>query len=225
MKKTLLTLVAAGLATAATAGTIQVKTSSDTAYAMGYQFGDMAHHFQIPVDVKAYNEGLKAGLSGAKPRLTKQQMQQQLLNFQTEMQIKGEKMMNAQSAANAKVGEKFLAENKVKKGVVTLPDGLQYKILEAGKGAKPKATDVVTVDYEGRLVTGKVFDSSYKRGQPASFPVNGVIPGWTQALQLMPVGSTWELYIPAKLAYGARGVPGIGPNQVLIFKVHLIKIK
>ena len=119
----------------------------------------------------------------------------------------------------------FLAKNKQEKGVVTLDSGLQYKIIQEGTGPKPTLTDTVTVDYEGTLQNGKVFDSSYKRGQPATFPVAGVIAGWTQALQLMPVGSTWMLYIPASLAYGKQGAPGaIGPNEMLIFKVHLISI-
>lgn len=123
-------------------------------------------------------------------------------------------------------GEKFLSENKNKPGVVTLPDGLQYKILVEGKGEKPKVTDTVTVHYAGTSIDGKEFDSSYKRGEPTSFPLGAVIAGWTKALQLMPVGSTWELYIPSDLAYGLRGAPPvIGPNEVLIFKVELIGIK
>lgn len=127
---------------------------------------------------------------------------------------------------NKTAGENFLNENKSKSGVVTLEDGLQYKILSEGKGAKPTLNDIVTVNYEGRLVDGTVFDSSYKRGQPATFQVSGVIPGWTEALQMMPVGSTWELYIPAALAYGRDGMPPvIGPNETLIFKVNLISVK
>lgn len=125
-----------------------------------------------------------------------------------------------------RAGAAFLAANKTKMGVVTLPDGLQYKIIKAGTGQKPTLADTVTVNYVGTLVNGKEFDSSYKRGEPISFPVNGVIPGWTEALQLMPVGSIWELYIPADLAYGEQGMPPvIGPNEVLIFKVELLGIK
>jgi FKBP-type peptidyl-prolyl cis-trans isomerase FklB len=131
-----------------------------------------------------------------------------------------------QTATKLSPGDSFLLANKAKPGVVTLPDGLQYKIITQGTGQKPGDNDVVTVDYEGKLVNGTEFDSSYKRGQPASFPVSGVIPGWTEALKLMPVGSTWELFIPATLAYGDQGAPPvIGPNEVLIFKVHLIEIK
>jgi len=122
-------------------------------------------------------------------------------------------------------GDAFLAANKSKPGVVTLPDGLQYKVLTPGSGTQPTDKDTVTVNYAGTLIDGTEFDSSYKRGQPATFPVNGVIAGWTEALQLMKEGSTWELYIPASLAYGEQGAPPIiGPNETLIFKVNLIKV-
>lgn len=127
---------------------------------------------------------------------------------------------------NKMTGDAFLAANRNKPGVITLADGLQYKILEEGHGPKPTINDVVTVHYAGHLVDGTEFDSSYKRGEPISFPVSGVIDGWTEALQLMPTGSTWELYIPANLAYGERGAPpAIGPNETLIFKVNLIDVK
>ncbi|HVV67902.1 MAG TPA: FKBP-type peptidyl-prolyl cis-trans isomerase [Gammaproteobacteria bacterium] len=127
---------------------------------------------------------------------------------------------------NKKAGETYMEANAKKEGVVSLPSGLQYKILEKGTGRKPNANDTVTVDYEGSLLNGKVFDSSYQRGEPISFPVTGVIQGWQEALQLMPVGSTWMLYIPANLAYGETGAGGvIGPNETLVFKVHLIGIK
>jgi FKBP-type peptidyl-prolyl cis-trans isomerase FklB len=123
-------------------------------------------------------------------------------------------------------GQAFLAANQKKPGVVTLPDGLQYKVITEGSGSKPTINDVVTVHYVGTLIDGTEFDSSYKRGQPATFPVAGVIAGWTEALQLMKAGSTWELYIPANLAYGERGAPPvIGPNETLIFKVQLIDVK
>lgn len=133
--------------------------------------------------------------------------------------------MQSSASKTPMTGEAFLEANKKKPGVVTLPDGLQYKVIKEGKGAKPSATDTVTVNYEGKLIDGTEFDSSYKRGEPASFPVNGVIPGWVEALQLMNEGSSWELFIPAKLAYGEQGAPpSIGPNQVLVFKVELLKI-
>lgn len=133
---------------------------------------------------------------------------------------------NAASGKKETTGDAFLAKNQKKTGVITLADGLQYKILKAGKGSKPSANDIVVVHYAGKLINGTEFDSSYKRGEPASFPVSGVIAGWTEALQLMPVGSTWELYIPSALAYGEQGAPPmIGPNEPLIFKVELLEIK
>ena len=141
--------------------------------------------------------------------------------------IDNQTTMQSQSIENKNQteGENFLAKNKTKKGVVTLPDGLQYKIIKKGTGAIPRGTDTVVVNYTGILIDGTEFDSSYKRGEPTTFPVNAVIPGWTEALKLMPVGSTWELYIPANLAYGKEGAsPVIGPNQTLIFKVELLSI-
>jgi FKBP-type peptidyl-prolyl cis-trans isomerase FklB len=127
---------------------------------------------------------------------------------------------------NKKAGEEFLAKNKSNEGIVTTASGLQYKVLVAGTGAKPKATDTVDCHYEGRLIDGTVFDSSYRRGQSAQFPVNGVIPGWVEALQLMPVGSKWQLYIPSELAYGEYGAgETIEPNSTLIFDVELLGIK
>ena len=134
--------------------------------------------------------------------------------------------MQSLAEKNKTEGDNFLANNKNQPGVVTLSDGLQYKVMTAGKGEKPTANDIVTVDYAGRLINGTEFDSSYKRGQPMTFQLSDVIPGWVEALQLMTVGSTWEIYIPASLAYGTQGAPPvIGPNQTLIFKVTLISIK
>jgi FKBP-type peptidyl-prolyl cis-trans isomerase FklB len=145
--------------------------------------------------------------------------------FQKEMMAKREQAGKEAGAKNKVEGEAFLAENGKKEGVVTLPDGLQYKILKEGDGAKPKATDTVTVHYRGTLISGTEFDSSYKRKEPVSFPVNGVIAGWTEALQLMKVGSKWQLFIPSTLAYGERGAgPDLGPNATLIFEVELISI-
>jgi FKBP-type peptidyl-prolyl cis-trans isomerase FklB len=127
---------------------------------------------------------------------------------------------------NLKAGQAFLEANKTQPGVTTLADGLQYKVLEQGSGPKPTKSDMVTVDYEGKLINGQVFDSSYQRGQPITFPLSAVIPGWQEALQLMNAGATYELFIPAQLAYGERGAPGaIGPNEALVFKVHLIAVK
>lgn len=132
----------------------------------------------------------------------------------------------AAADSNKNQGEAFLAANKNRPGVVTLPDGLQYKVITPGSGAKPTAKDTVSVHYAGKLINGTEFDSSYKRGEPTTFPVSGVIPGWVEALQLMNEGATWEIYVPAKLAYGEQGVPpAIGPNETLIFKIQLISVK
>lgn len=153
-------------------------------------------------------------------------MQACLQAFAQQIQSKQAGMASKAAASNKVAGEKFLSDNKSKQGVVTLPSGLQYKVLKTGDGPKPKATDSVTVHYEGKLIDGTIFDSSIKKGEPISFPVRGVIPGWTEALQLMPVGSTWQLFIPSNLAYGEHPRPGgpIGPNAVLTFEVQLIKI-
>ena len=142
------------------------------------------------------------------------------------MRKKQEEKMKLAGDANQKEGAAFLAANKTKEGVVTTSSGLQYKVLKQGDGPKPTATDSVVCNYKGTLINGTEFDSSYKRGQPATFPVNGVIKGWTEALQLMPTGSKWQLFVPADLAYGARGAgQDIGPNATLIFEVELLSIQ
>jgi len=171
-------------------------------------------------------QAIKDGLSGGKTLMTEAEAQNTLRQFMSELQQKQEAKMKEAADNNKKEGDAFLAANKTKPGVVTLPSGLQYKIVKEGTGPKPAATDTVTVNYRGTLINGTEFDSSYKRGEPATFPVGGVIKGWTEALQLMPVGSKWELYIPSDLAYGARGAGAdIGPNATLVFEVELLSIK
>ncbi len=148
------------------------------------------------------------------------------MEVQTEMRKKQEEQMQIAGAAGKKEGEAFLAANKSKDGVVTLPSGLQYKILTQGTGPKPTPSDSVVCNYRGTLINGTEFDSSYKRGEPATFPVTGVIKGWTEALQLMPVGSKWQLFVPSDMAYGERSpAPQIGPNSTLIFEVELLSIQ
>ena len=180
----------------------------------------------LDLDPNIVAEGLKDTLSGAKPALTDDEVKAVLTQLQGEMRAKQEAMMQQVGGANKQEGDAFLAANKGKEGVVALPSGLQYKILTKGSGPKPAASDTVVCNYRGTLVNGKEFDSSYKRGQPATFPVGGVIKGWTEALQLMPVGSKWQLFVPADLAYGDRGAgPDIGPGATLIFDVELISIQ
>jgi FKBP-type peptidyl-prolyl cis-trans isomerase FklB len=160
------------------------------------------------------------------PKLSEQEMQDAKTAFQQKVQARAAKDMALLLEKNKKEGEAFLAENKTKEGVITLPSGLQYKVLKAGTGATPKATDIVVTHYRGTLIDGKVFDSSIDRGEPAEFPVNAVIKGWSEALQHMKVGAKWQLFVPAELAYGERGAGQvIAPNSTLIFDIELLKIK
>jgi FKBP-type peptidyl-prolyl cis-trans isomerase FklB len=207
---------------------LTLKTQKDKAsYAIGLNIGKSMHKDSVDIDPSILLRGLKDGLAGSKPLLTDDEARTAMVTLQTEMRKKQEEKMLVQGATNKKEGEAFLADNKTKEGVVTLPSGLQYKILKEGTGPKPVATDTVVCNYKGTLLDNTEFDSSYKRGQPATFPVSGVIKGWTEALQLMPVGSKWQLFIPSELAYGARGGPGggIGPNATLIFEVELMSVQ
>lgn len=208
------------------AANMQLKDKTDrTSYAMGLETGMALKSHDAQINAAAFSQGLTDGLQGNKPLMSKDQVTKTLRDFQQDSLKKMQKKLGELAQKNLQAGTSFLAANKKKPGVITLSNGLQYKILTAGKGAKPTANDKVTVQYEGKTIAGKVFDSSYQRGKPATFPVNGVIPGWTQALQMMKPGATWMVYIPAKLAYGERGVPGvIEPNSTLIFKVHLVKV-
>jgi FKBP-type peptidyl-prolyl cis-trans isomerase FklB len=172
------------------------------------------------------SRGLKDALAGGKLLLTDDEAKAVLTQLQTDVRNKQMERMKVAADMNKKEGGDFLAANKSKEGIVTLPSGLQYKILTEGTGPKPAASDTVTCNYRGTLISGTEFDSSYKRGQPASFPVNGVIKGWTEALQLMPVGSKWQVFVPAELGYGDRGAGAdIGPGATLIFEVELLSIQ
>lgn len=219
--------------TARAAAPLTLKTQKEKAsYAVGMTIGSGLHRQGVPVDPALVARGLRDAMNGTKPLLSDEEMKAVLTQLQTQLRAQQqEKAQEAEAKAheagepNRKAGDAFLAENKSKDGVVTLPSGLQYKILTAGTGPKPTATDTVTCNYKGTLIGGKEFDSSYKRGEPASFPVGGVIKGWTEALQLMPVGSKWQLFIPADLAYGDRGAPpDIGPGETLVFEVELLSI-
>jgi FKBP-type peptidyl-prolyl cis-trans isomerase FklB len=188
-------------------------------YALGLNIGSSIKQQPIQLDLPSLFKGIKDAEAGNKPLLTEEEMNASLKVLRDEAAAKV-------SETNMKEGAEFLAANKAKDGVVTTASGLQYKIITAGTGAKPTKADTVVCNYKGTFINGTEFDSSYKRGKPAEFPVGGVIPGWTEALQLMPVGSKWELYVPSDLAYGTRGAGGaIGPNQTLIFEVELLSIK
>jgi FKBP-type peptidyl-prolyl cis-trans isomerase len=194
-------------------------------YAMGMNLGTGLHRQGMTLDPALVARGLRDAQSGGKTLMTEDEARAALGQLRTDVTQKMEAKAKEEGAANRKLGDAFLATNKAKQGVVTLPDGLQYKILQAGTGAKPTANDSVTCNYRGTTIDGKEFDSSYKRGQPATFPLNGVIKGWTEALQLMPVGSKWQLFIPADLAYGDRPPsPDIAPGSTLIFEVELLSI-
>jgi FKBP-type peptidyl-prolyl cis-trans isomerase FklB len=207
--------------------TLALTTPKDKfSYALGMNLGTSLHRQSVPVDPNILLRGLKDSLAGGKTLLTDEQAKAALTEVQNELRKKQQGQMQEAGESNKKEGEGFLAANKSKEGVVTLPSGLQYKILTQGTGAKPTAADTVVCNYRGTLINGTEFDSSYKRGQPATFPVSGVIKGWTEALPLMPVGSKWQLFIPAELAYGERAPgPEIGPNSTLIFEVELLSIQ
>lgn len=227
-----------GFSTAAAAEKTTLKTEKgQKSYSIGFNAGhNMKQSLQmqgIDVDLDLLLKGISDGVKEAKPKLSEEEMQnimtalrKEMMAKQQEMAAKQQEKMKEEGEKNKKEGETFLAENKKKEGVKTTPSGLQYKVITEGKGKTPKDTDTVTVNYRGTLIDGTEFDSSYKRGQPATFPVKGVIKGWTEALQLMKEGAKWQLFIPGDLAYGDRGTPGgkIGPNAVLIFEVELISI-
>jgi FKBP-type peptidyl-prolyl cis-trans isomerase len=212
---------------AASSTSSALKTEKDkVSYAIGMNIGTTLHKQSVDVDPKLLQQGLEDALAGSKTLLSEDEARATLTDFQNEMRKKMQEKMQAAGETNKKEGDAFLAANKAKDGVVTLPSGLQYKILTPGTGPKPTASDSVICNYRGTLIDGKEFDSSYKRGQPATFPVTGVIKGWTEALQLMPVGSKWQLFVPSDLAYGERGQgPDITPNATLIFEVELLSIK
>jgi len=230
MKTRLVIIVCMALAAspAIAAETQELKTQKDkVSYAIGLDMGNGLKKNDVDVDPDIVAKAIKDILSGNKPLMTEQEAKTALLDLQKDLQAKQVERNKALGEKNKKEGEAFLAQNKSKDGVKTLPSGLQYKVLTGGKGKTPKATDTVTVQYRGTLIDGTEFDSSYKRGQPATFPVGGVIKGWTEGLQLMKEGSKWQLFIPSDLAYGEKGTQGgpIGPNAVLIFEVELVSIK
>ena len=200
------------------------ETKDKISYSIGADIGSGLKRSEIDVNVEFLTQGIRDGLAG-KTILTEEEMQQTLMEFKTQMMAKRQEKQKADGEKNKVDSEKYLEANKGKEGVKTTASGLQYKVLTEGKGPKPSSTDTVEVHYRGTLPNGTEFDSSYSRNEPATFPISGVIPGWTEALQLMPVGSKWQLVIPPGLAYGENAPPMIGPNQTLIFDVELLEIK
>ena len=208
------------------AAPVVLKTQKDKeSYAMGMNLGTGLHRNGLTLDPAMVARGLRDAQSGGKTAMTEDEVRTTMGQLQTEVRAKMQAKAQEAGAGNRKEGEAFLAANKTKDGVITLPSGLQYKILTVGNGPKPTAGDKVTCNYRGTLINGKEFDSSYKRNEPTSFPVSGVIKGWTEALQLMPVGSKWQLFVPADLAYGDRPPGGdIEAGDTLIFEVELLSI-
>jgi len=195
-------------------------------YSLGFQFGKNMKYQGVDIDLDLYAAGVRDALSGQEPRMTDGEIRSAIQDLQQRLAAARQEELKAQAAKNIEAGKTFLSENGKKDGVKTLPGGLQYKVLSEGSGKMPKVSDNVTVHYRGTLIDGSEFDSSIARGQPASFQVNRVIPGWTQALQLMKEGARWQLFIPPGLAYGERGAPPrIPPQSTLVFEVELISVK
>lgn len=210
-------------------GTTELKTQKDKAsYGIGQDIGRSFKQQTLSandVDLSIVMEGISDVLAGNKSRMTDEETQKTMVAFQQQMMAKQDSVGKLKGAANLKAGEEFLAKNGKEAGVVTMPDGLQYLVITQGSGKKPDSTSTVTVHYRGTLIDGTEFDSSIGRGQPATFPVKGVIKGWTEALQMMPVGSKWKIFLPPSLAYGASGAgEKIGPNATLIFEVELLSV-
>lgn len=206
--------------------TPQLTERQKFSYSIGMNLGENFKEQAIDIDSEYVSRGIKDVLDGKPTLLNQDESLAIMQQFQEKMIKERAKAADALGKQNQAEGTKFLEANKKKKGVVTLDSGLQYEVITQGKGAKPKATDEVVTNYRGMLLNGTEFDSSYSEGQPASFPVNAVIPGWTEALQLMTVGSKWKLYIPSDLAYGEQGVGDIiGPHATLVFEIELLEIK
>jgi FKBP-type peptidyl-prolyl cis-trans isomerase FklB len=209
-----------------TSGSGEMRNSQDSvSYSIGYDIGKNLKGQSIEVTPEVLTRGIKDGQAGT-PALNDEQLREVMNAFQQRLATKREETRTAAAEKNKKEGDEFLAKHKAETGVTTTASGLQYKVITMGKGPRPKATQIVRVHYTGTTVDGKEFDSSRKRGEPATFPVNGVIKGWTEALQLMPAGSHWEIVVPPDLAYGENGAGDvIGPNATLIFDVELIEVK
>lgn len=209
------------------AATGPLKTQKDkVSYSIGLDIGKNFKNQGIDVDPAMLARGMRDAMAGNKPLLTEEESHQVMTDFQMAMKEEHLKKQQAAGAENAKAAAAFLAANKKKPGVKTTASGLEYKVIKEGTGKTPTLEDTVTAHYRGTLLDGTEFDSSYKRGEPASFPVSGVIPGWTEVLQLMKVGSKYEVWIPANLAYGERGAGNvIGPNAMLTFEIELLDVK
>lgn len=234
MKPAFVSVVALSLSIASTmvwAGETKANATTPTekdtlSYSLGMDIGQGLKEHKERIDPKAFNQGFQDAFAGTKTVVSEAQKTETLQNFHKVLTTEREKQLHALAEINLKKGQTFLEANKKKPGVNTLPSGLQYKVVKEGEGNTPTLADVVSTHYRGTNLEGQEFDSSYKRGEPVIFPVQGLIPGWTEALQRMKVGAKWELYVPANLAYGPTGAGrAIGPNETLIFEVELLEIR
>jgi FKBP-type peptidyl-prolyl cis-trans isomerase FklB len=193
-------------------------------YSLGYQYGETFKKQGMEIDMDVFTAGIRDALEGKEPGISPKEIRETISSLQKRAFIAQQQRLREQAAKNLEEGKAFLAENAEKEAIKTLPSGLQYRVITEGTGTSPKADDTVTVNYRGTFIDGTEFDSSYKRGKPSSFQVNGVIAGWTEALQMMKPGSKWQLFVPSELAYGQRGMGRIPPNSTLIFEVELVSL-
>ncbi|MFH1034902.1 MAG: FKBP-type peptidyl-prolyl cis-trans isomerase [Pseudomonadota bacterium] len=225
MKRMMLLVLALGLIASPSWAAAPQTPEQKISYTLGFRVGSDIKAKDVKIDADSFSQGFKDAQGGATPQIGEEEMQQTLQNLTRDLQAKEMAKIKALADKNQAEGKKFLEENKAKEGVKTLASGLQYKVLASGKGKTPKLTDTVTVNYQGRLTDGTVFDDSQQRGEPATFPLEGIIKGWQEALQLMKEGDKWEIYVPSELAFGPQGAGGpIGPNAVLIFNLELVKV-
>jgi FKBP-type peptidyl-prolyl cis-trans isomerase FklB len=220
-------LLLVGVATAADKPAPVLKSQkAKDGYAIGYQIGEDFKRHNLTIDPDMLARGARDAQTQKKPLMTPEERRAALTDLEMRIRMAQQKMLQEQAAKNLAASEKFLADNSAKEGVKTLPSGLQYRVIQEGTGPSPKGADTITVNYRGSLIDGTEFDSSHRRGQPAELPVEGLIPGWTEALQLMKTGSKWDIFIPPQLGYGERGAsPVIPPNSVLIFEVELLSVE
>ncbi len=205
---------------------MELKEQKDKeSYSLGYQFGQNLKTQGVDLNLDVYSSGIRDALGGKESQMSSEEISATITGIQQRLQAAQQKAVTELAVKNLSESKTFLADNGKKEGIKTLPSGLEYKVLTEGSGKMPKAEDTVTVHYKGNFIDGKEFDSSYKRNQPATFQVNGVIKGWSEALQLMKEGSKWQLFIPPELAYGERGVGPIPPNSTLVFEVELLAVK
>ncbi len=205
---------------------LELKDQKDKeSYSLGYRFGQSLKSQQLEINLEIYTSGLKDSLGGANPLLSQEEINKAISEIQARANAARQQELKKMAEKNLVQGKTFMEENGKKEGIITLPSGLQYKVLQEGSGKTPKATDEVTVNYKGTLIDGTEFDNSYKRGKPATFPLDRIVSGWREALQLMKEGAKWQLFVPPLLGYGEQGAGPIPPGSTLIFEIELLAVK